>query len=149
MTDDMIALRELLEKGSDATLLREMIGFAAQRLMALETDALCGAGHGERTSERINHRNGFRDRDWEDPRGHRRAAHTEAPGLPCRRAAARSGSCASAGWVSARERDVNLDPCFEGITPSVSRHVTASRRRSSFQLDNKAFRPHHPSTRTG
>jgi putative transposase len=30
MTDDMIALRELLEKGSDATLLREMIGFAAQ-----------------------------------------------------------------------------------------------------------------------
>ena len=33
MTDDMIALRELLEKGSDATLLREMIGFAAHRLM--------------------------------------------------------------------------------------------------------------------
>jgi hypothetical protein len=29
ITDDMIALRELLEKGSDATLLREMIGFAA------------------------------------------------------------------------------------------------------------------------
>ena len=39
MTDDMIALRELLEKGSDATLLREMIGFAAQRLMELETEA--------------------------------------------------------------------------------------------------------------
>ena len=37
MTDDMIALRELLEKGSDATLLREMIGFAAQRLMELDT----------------------------------------------------------------------------------------------------------------
>ena len=39
MTDDMIALREMLEKGSDATLLREMIGFAAQRLMELETEA--------------------------------------------------------------------------------------------------------------
>ena len=37
MTDDRIALRELLEKGSDATFLREMIGFAAQRLMELET----------------------------------------------------------------------------------------------------------------
>ena len=37
MTDDMITLRELMEKGSDATLLREMIGFAAQRLMELET----------------------------------------------------------------------------------------------------------------
>ena len=29
MTDDKIALRALLEKGSDATFLREMIGFAA------------------------------------------------------------------------------------------------------------------------
>ena len=40
MTDDKIALRELLEKGSDTTFLREMIGFAAQRLMELETDGL-------------------------------------------------------------------------------------------------------------
>ena len=30
MTDDKIALRELLEKGSDTTALREMIGFAVQ-----------------------------------------------------------------------------------------------------------------------
>jgi transposase-like protein len=69
MTDDKIALQELLEKSSDASVLREMIGFAAQRLMALETDALCGAGHGERTADRINHRNGFRDRDWETRAG--------------------------------------------------------------------------------
>jgi len=54
MTDDKIALRELLEKGSDTTLLREMIGFAAQRLMELETDTLCGAGHGERSESRTN-----------------------------------------------------------------------------------------------
>src|SRR6266568_2453358 len=69
MTDDKIALRELLEKGSDATFLREMIGFAAERLMALETDGLCGAGHGERSAGRTNHRNGFRDRDWETRAG--------------------------------------------------------------------------------
>ena len=69
MTDDKIALQDLLEKSSDASLLREMIGFAAQRLMALETDALCRAGHGERTAERINQRNGFRDRDWETRAG--------------------------------------------------------------------------------
>ena len=69
MTDDKIALRELLEKGSDTTFLREMIGFAAQRLMELETDALCGAAHGERSPERINQRNGFRDRDWETRAG--------------------------------------------------------------------------------
>ena len=40
MTDERIALRELLEKGSDATFLREMIGYAAQRLMELETEEL-------------------------------------------------------------------------------------------------------------
>jgi hypothetical protein len=61
MTDDKIALRELLEKGSDATFLREMIGFAAQRLMELETEAVCGAGHGERSPERVNQRNGYRE----------------------------------------------------------------------------------------
>ena len=65
MTNDKIALRELLEKGSDASFLREMIGFAAQRLMELETEALCGAGHGERSADRRNQRNGYRERDWE------------------------------------------------------------------------------------
>ena len=69
MTDDKIALRELLEKGSDTSLLREMIGFAAQRLMELETGTLCGAGHGERSESRTNHRNGYRDRDWQTRAG--------------------------------------------------------------------------------
>jgi transposase-like protein len=69
MTDDKIALRTLLEKGSDATFLREMIGFAARRLMELESEALCGAGHGERSAERRNQRNGYRDRDWETRAG--------------------------------------------------------------------------------
>jgi putative transposase len=69
MTEDKIALRELLEKGSDATFLREMIGFAAQRLMELESESLCGAGHGERSEARRNHRNGYRDRDWETRAG--------------------------------------------------------------------------------
>ncbi len=69
MTDDKIALRELLEKGSDATFLREMIGFAAQRLMELESEVLCGAGDGERSAERRNQRNGYRDRDWETRAG--------------------------------------------------------------------------------
>jgi transposase-like protein len=65
MTNDKIALRELLEKGSDATFLREMISFAAERLMQLETEPLCGAAPGERSPERRNRRNGYRDRDWE------------------------------------------------------------------------------------
>lgn len=69
MTDEKIALRTLLEKSADATFLREMIGFAANRLMELETDCLCGAAHGERTETRRNHRNGYRDRDWETRAG--------------------------------------------------------------------------------
>jgi len=65
MTDDMIALRALLEKSSDASFLREMIGFGAQRLMEMESEVLCGAGHGERSPDRTNQRNGYRERDWQ------------------------------------------------------------------------------------
>lgn len=69
MTEDKMALRALLEKGSDSTFLREMIGFAAQRLMELETEGLCGAAHGERSADRRNQRNGYRERDWETRAG--------------------------------------------------------------------------------
>jgi putative transposase len=60
-----MALRQMLEKGSDATFLREMIGFAAQRLMELEVGEVTGAAHGERSPDRLVQRNGYRDRDWQ------------------------------------------------------------------------------------
>src|SRR5499427_5720427 len=69
MTTDMMSLQALLEKSSDVDLLREMIGFAAHRLMELEVENLTGAAHGERSADRINHRNGFRERDWETRAG--------------------------------------------------------------------------------
>ena len=69
MTDDRIALQALIGKAPDADFLREMIGFAAERLMALEVDSLCGAGHGERNAERTNQRNGYRERAWETRAG--------------------------------------------------------------------------------
>jgi len=67
MTDEN--LRALLEKSSDADLLREMVVFAARRLLKLEVESLTGAGHGERNPTRINHRNGYRDRLWETRAG--------------------------------------------------------------------------------
>lgn len=36
MTDEMMTLRSMLEKGTDADVLREMIGFASEQLMEME-----------------------------------------------------------------------------------------------------------------
>jgi putative transposase len=69
MTNEMMSLQALLEKSSDTDLLREMIGFAAHRLMELEVENQTGAAHGERSADRITHRNGYRDRDWETRAG--------------------------------------------------------------------------------
>lgn len=64
MTDPMMHLRSLLEKTPDADILRDMISFAAERLMEIEVGGMTGAGYGEKSPTRLAQRNGHRERDW-------------------------------------------------------------------------------------
>ena len=50
-------------------LLREMIKGFAQRMMDAEVEALCGAGYGEVSPERVNSRNGYRQREQDTRAG--------------------------------------------------------------------------------
>jgi transposase-like protein len=69
MTNAEMDLHALVGKTADGDFLREMIGFAAQRLMELEVGGFTGAAYGEKDSERLAQRNGYRDRDWETRAG--------------------------------------------------------------------------------
>jgi len=64
-----MALAELTEKGADADLLKQMIQFVAQRMMDMDAESLCAAAYGERTPDRQNSRNGYRERLWETRAG--------------------------------------------------------------------------------
>ena len=73
MTKDMIsetaALKALLSETADHQILAEMLGFVADRLMALDVDQLCGAEAHEHSNGRLNHRNGYRPRRWKTRAG--------------------------------------------------------------------------------
>jgi putative transposase len=69
MTTATMALAELAEKGADVDVLRQMVQFMAQRLMEIDVEGRCGAGYDEKSAERTNSRNGFRDRTWQTRAG--------------------------------------------------------------------------------
>jgi transposase-like protein len=69
MTDDRMALLDLLEKGADADLVRDMLAFAAERIMEAEAEVAAGAAKGARSRLREAHGNGYRERDWDTRAG--------------------------------------------------------------------------------
>jgi transposase-like protein len=75
MTVDRTALIELVEKQADSDLVREMLAFAAERIMELEVELRTGAAKGTRSPLREAQRNGCQERDWDTRAGawvHRR-----------------------------------------------------------------------------
>ena len=66
--DALESFRKQLE-GADVDLLREMVKVFAEELMGADADALCNAAWGERSPERENRRNGYRERPWDTRAG--------------------------------------------------------------------------------
>ena len=69
MTDERMALIDLIEKQADTDLVREMLAFAADRIMELEVELRTGAAKGTRSPLREVQRNGYRERDWDTRAG--------------------------------------------------------------------------------
>ena len=61
-------LREQLASASP-DLLRQMVKTFADALMSAEADAVCGAEYGQRSEDRVNSRNGYRNREWDTRTG--------------------------------------------------------------------------------
>ena len=59
MTDDRMALIELVAKQADGDLVREMLAFAAERIMEAEIEVRTGAAKGTRSPMREAQRNGY------------------------------------------------------------------------------------------
>ena len=62
MTEDRLPLNELLQKAGDGDFLRAVAESVLQLLMEADVEGLIGAGRHERASDRLNWRNGYRDR---------------------------------------------------------------------------------------
>ena len=78
MTEDRLPLAELLQKAGDGDFLRAVAEAVLQMLMETDVEGLIGAGRHERSADRLNYRNGYRDRTLDTRLGTLAAAGPEA-----------------------------------------------------------------------
>ncbi len=69
MTNERMALLELIEQRADGDLVREMLAYAAERIMEMEVELKTGVAKGSRSPLREVQRNGYRERDWDTRAG--------------------------------------------------------------------------------
>ena len=90
--DPVVWLRNQLDgDDADRDLLAGMLKALAETLMSAEASAMCGAEYGERTEERVNSRNGYRERRWDTRAGTIKLAVPNSAKAPT----SRSGCCAT------------------------------------------------------
>src|SRR5689334_5206682 len=65
MTEDTMTLVDLLQKSGESDFLKSVAEAVLQILMQADVEGLIGAGRHERSAERLNYRNGYRDRTFE------------------------------------------------------------------------------------
>lgn len=97
MTDPMMHLRSLVEKTPDADILRDMISFAAERLMEMEVGNLTGAGYGEKSPTRL-----VQAMVTVNATGRPAPARSSCASPSCARAATSPAFSNRAGWPSGR-----------------------------------------------
>ena len=114
--DPVVWLRNRLDDpDGESDLLAEMLKAFAETLMSAEASTRCGAEYGERTDERVNSRNGYRERrghsGWHDragrpetPSGHLLPGVAPAPPSPFG-TSARDGDRPGLPWTRADGRD--------------------------------------------
>ena len=62
MTDDNMTLLGAIQKSDDGDFLKTVAEAALQRIMDFDVENLIGAGRHERSADRLNYCNGYRDR---------------------------------------------------------------------------------------
>ena len=65
MTEDRLPLTELLQKSGDNDFLRSVAESVLQLLMEADVEGAIGAGRHERSADRLNWRNGYRERSFD------------------------------------------------------------------------------------